>query len=259
MMTATDHPLVRDYLARLREEARRLPVDQARELEADITEHLQVALGEDPAEVPVRDALDRLGSPGELVAEAAGTTAPVVSTDERRPFSSPVGAIGCLIAAELLALLVPIAFVLWVVGLVLLARATVWSEREKLLGFLGLGSGFFVSLAALGLGLVAVRTTGTGCSQNTDGRRHTALRLPARVRWHRCPRSDRADPARRLSGLPGLHCLAAGPGCGSVRNPAISGPISRSALPRCEIASLSGDVSSAVVTPGASSASNTTS
>ena len=91
----------------------------------------------------------------------------MVSTDERRPFSSPTGAIGCLIAAELLALLVPIAFVLWVVGLVLLARTTVWSEREELLGFLGLGSGFFVSLAALGLSLVAVRTTGSGCSQNT--------------------------------------------------------------------------------------------
>ena len=259
MMTATDHPLVRDYLARLREEARRLPVDQARELEADITEHLQVALGEDPAEVPVRDALDRLGSPGELVAEAAGTTAPVVSTDERRPFSSPVGAIGCLIAAELLALLVPIAFVLWVVGLVLLARATVWSEREKLLGFLGLGSGFFVSLAATGPGSGRRADDREWVLPEHHGRRDTALRLPARVRWHRCPRSGRPDPARRLSGLPGLHCLAAGPGCGSVRNPAISGPISRSALPRCEIASLSGDVSSAVVTPGASSASNTTS
>ena len=141
MTTATDHPLVRDYLARLREESRRLPVDQARELEADITEHLQTALGQDPTEVAVRDALDRLGGPGELVSEAAGTPAPTVAAPERRPFSSPVGAIGCLLAAELLSLLVPIALVLWVVGLVLLARATVWTEREKLLGFLGLGSG----------------------------------------------------------------------------------------------------------------------
>ena len=167
MMTATDHPLVRDYLARLREEARRLPVEQARELEADITEHLQVALGEDPGEVSVREALDRLGSPGELVAEAAGTAAPAVSADARRPFASPVGAIGCLIAAELLSLLVPIAFVLWVVGLVLLARATVWTEREKLLGLLGLGSGFFVSLATIGLSLIAVRTTGAACTETT--------------------------------------------------------------------------------------------
>ena len=142
MMTATDHPLVRDYLARLREESRRLPVDQARELEADITEHLQAALGEDPAEVAVRDALDRLGSPGELVTEAAGT--PARSRAARRAAlrsPRPVGAIACLLAAELLSLLVPIAFVLWVVGLVLLARATVWTEREKLLGFLGLGIG----------------------------------------------------------------------------------------------------------------------
>ena len=181
MMTATDHPLVRDYLARLREEARRLPVEQARELEADITEHLQVALGDDPGEVSVREALDRLGTPGELVAEAAGTTAPAVSTDARRPFASPVGAIGCLIAAELLSLLVPIAFVLWVVGLVLLARATVWTEREKLLGFLGLGSGFFVSLATIGLSLIAVRTTGAACTETTtvDGTLLTSDCSPA--------------------------------------------------------------------------------
>jgi hypothetical protein len=171
MMTATDHPLVRDYLARLREASRQLPIDQARELEADITEHLQTALGEEPSEVAVREALDRLGSPGELVSEAAGTPAPTVTAPERRPFSSPVGAIGCLLAAELLSLLVPIAFALWVVGLVLLARATVWTEREKVLGFLGLGSGFFVSLAALGTGLLAVRTTGAACSEvsTTDG------------------------------------------------------------------------------------------
>src|SRR6478735_2218858 len=145
MTTAIDHPLVRDYLARLREEARVLPVDQARELEADITEHLDAGLGPDPAETAVRDALDRLGSPAEVVAEAVGT--PVTSSaPATKPFSSPVGAIACLLAAELLSLLVPLAFVLWVVGIVLLVRATVWDEREKLLGLVGVGSGFFVSL-----------------------------------------------------------------------------------------------------------------
>jgi hypothetical protein len=171
MMTATDHPKVLDYLARLREESRRLPLDQARELEADITEHLQAALGEDPGEVRVRDALDRLGSPSELVAEASGTPSAAAPEPSKRSFDSPVGAIACLIAAELLSLLVPIAFVLWVVGLILLARATVWTEREKLLGFLGLGSGFFVSLGILGLGLMAARVEGVACSEvtTTDG------------------------------------------------------------------------------------------
>ena len=104
MMTATDHPLVQDYLARLREESRRLPLDQARELEADITEHLQAALGEDPGEVRVRDALDRLGSPSELVAEAAGTpsaaapsraSAPSTRPSAPSPVSSPPSCCRC--------------------------------------------------------------------------------------------------------------------------------------------------------------------
>jgi hypothetical protein len=66
---------------------------------------------------------------------------------------------------------VPIAFVLWVIGLILLVRATVWTEREKLLGFLGLGTGFFVTLGILGLGLMAASSDGIACSEvtTTDG------------------------------------------------------------------------------------------
>ena len=189
MMTATDHPLVRDYLARLREESRRLPVDQARELEADITEHLQTALGEDPTEVAVRDALDRLGSPGELVSEAAGTPAPTVAAPERRPFSSPVGAIGCLLAAELLSLLVPIAFVLWVVGLVLLARATVWTEREKLLGFLGLGIGLLREPGGARPRPGGGAHRRDGLHRDQHGRRDRARPATARRRAAASPRS----------------------------------------------------------------------
>jgi hypothetical protein len=175
MMTATEHPLVKDYLARLREEARRLPVDQARELESDIAEHLDAGLGADPGEAAVRDALDRLGQPAELVAEAGGTTptpAPAAGPEPRpKPFASPVGAIACLLAAELLSILVPVALVLWVVGLVLLVRATVWTEREKLLGFLGLGTGFVVFFAVLGIGLVAAGRDSGPCiaTTSTDG------------------------------------------------------------------------------------------
>ena len=172
MMTATDHPLVQGYLARLREEARRLPLDQARELEADITEHLQVALGEDPGEVRVRDALDRLGSPNELVTEAGGTPLTAAAEPAKRSFDSPVGAIACLIAAELSSAAGALALVLWVVGLILLARATVWTEREKLLGFLGLGSGFFVSLGILGLGLMAASSDGVALLRGELRRRH---------------------------------------------------------------------------------------
>ena len=39
MTTTARHPLVEDYLRRLRTESARLPTDQARELLADIDEH----------------------------------------------------------------------------------------------------------------------------------------------------------------------------------------------------------------------------
>ena len=171
MMTATDHPLVRDYLVRLREEARRLPVDQARELEADITEHLQAALGPDATETEFRNVLERLGTPAELVTEAAG--GPVAAAaPATKSFASPVGAIACLLAAELLCLLVPIALVLWVVGLVLLVRATVWTEREKVMAFLAVGTGFFIGLGVLGLGLVVASSSGGGCLEVTTSDGH---------------------------------------------------------------------------------------
>ena len=160
MNTAARHPLVEDYLCRLRTEAARLPRDQAEGLVADIDEHLEAALGEDPSEAEVRNALDRLGSPEELVAEAAGP-AGATSGPRAKPFASPTGAVVCLVAAEVLCLLLPVSVPLWIIGLVLMARATVWTEREKWLGFLGLGSGFPVVFVSLFLSVIAVR----GCSQ----------------------------------------------------------------------------------------------
>ena len=155
MTTAARHPLVEDYLKRLWTEAARLPVDQARELVADIDEHLLAALPHDASEAEVRNVLERLGTPGELVAEAGGSTpAP------RKPLVSPVAALWCLVLAELTFILIPIAAILWVVGLVFVVRATIWSQREKLLGLLVLGTGFPAAFTFAGLSVVAVRACG---------------------------------------------------------------------------------------------------
>jgi hypothetical protein len=162
MNTAARHPLVEDYLVRLQAEAARLPADQARELVADIDEHLQTALSQDASEAEVRNVLERLGTPGELVAEAGG--APTTPAVPHRSLASPTGAILCLVLAEVLSLLLPLSVPLWILGLVMMARATVFTEREKWLGFLGLGSGFPLAFVLIGASLVTV----TSCSQVTE-------------------------------------------------------------------------------------------
>lgn len=146
MTTAARHPLVEDYLRRLWVEAGRLPVDQARELVADIEEHLSAAIAPDATETEVRNALERLGTPSELV--SAASTAPDLPSPAaaKKSFASPGGAIGCLVVAELVIFTGPIALGLWIAGLVMMARATAWTERQKWLGFLVLGSGFVVSI-----------------------------------------------------------------------------------------------------------------
>jgi uncharacterized membrane protein len=164
MTTTARHPLVEDYLRRLWAEAAALPVDQARELLADIEEHLGAALPPAASETQVRNVLERLGEPAALVA-AAHEDEP--TTHRPKSFASPSGAIACLVLAELLFILFPLAIVLWVLGLVMLARATVWTEREKTLGFLGLGSGFPLVAVFVGLTL-GVSTTCTSWS-TSDG------------------------------------------------------------------------------------------
>jgi hypothetical protein len=167
MTTAARHPLVEDYLKRLWSEAARLPVDQARELVADIEEHLLAALPHDASEAEVRNVLERLGTPTALVTEAGGFTPPAV-TPAARTFASPGGAIGCLVVAELLFITGPIALVIWILGLVMMARVMVWTDREKWLGFIALGSGFPASVV-LAFGAVMVAPPGCASWASSDG------------------------------------------------------------------------------------------
>ena len=159
MTTASRHPLVEDYLTRLRAEAARLPADQARELVADIDEHVGAALGPASTEAEIRNVLERLGTPRELVTEAGGV--PASPPSGQKSFASPSGAIICLVAAEILSLLLPLSVPLWILGLVMMARATMWSEREKLLGMLGLGTGLPFALVWLAVSTMAV----SSCAQ----------------------------------------------------------------------------------------------
>lgn len=166
MTTTARHPLVEEYLHTLRAEAARLPDDQARELVADIGEHLEVALAEGATETEVRNVLERLGTPAELV-DAAGPPIPAPSS---RSFASPAGAIICLLAAEILCVLLPVSVPLWILGLVMMARAPVWDERQKWLGFIGLGSGFPVVIVFVLAGTLATRSCASwSSSDGTSG------------------------------------------------------------------------------------------
>jgi uncharacterized membrane protein len=72
-MNADTDALVEDYLRRLDAAASTLPPDRRAELVSEIREHLQEALRHTGAtdEVSVRNLLERLGPPEEIVAEAA--------------------------------------------------------------------------------------------------------------------------------------------------------------------------------------------
>lgn len=154
--TTRDHPLVNDYLHRLRDECRRLPHAQGDELYADIRAHLRDALGgaygEMPSEVEVRAQLDRTGDPAELVTDAGGTEARPARGDTEST------AVGFFVLAELTSFLFPLALVCWIVGGVQTIRSRAWTGGQKLACILVLGSGILVVFVG-GLGLAGGSVT----------------------------------------------------------------------------------------------------
>jgi hypothetical protein len=122
MITMDTDRLIDDYLRRLEAAAAHLQRSRRTELVAEIREHIEAALREvDSAdEVAVRNILERLGPPEEIV-EASEPPSPNVSRDPGR-----------LETAALVALVVP--FLGGIVGIVLVLLSHVWSRREKMIG-----------------------------------------------------------------------------------------------------------------------------
>jgi hypothetical protein len=122
MTTIETDRLVDDYLGRLEEAAAHLQRSRRTELIAEIREHIEAALREEDAagEVAVRNVLERLGPPEEIV-EAA----------EPEPVAEPVGT-GKLEIAAMVALVVP--FIGWIFGIAMVLISRAWSNREKLIG-----------------------------------------------------------------------------------------------------------------------------
>ena len=77
MTASTQHPLAAEWLERLRTASAALPASEQADLLADIEAHLAESIPADATEAEVRDALDRMGDPEEIVAEAQGSPLPV--------------------------------------------------------------------------------------------------------------------------------------------------------------------------------------
>ncbi len=172
MMSPTTHPLLADYLARLRVAADRLPAEDAAALVADIEEHIGAATESGrTTEADVRNLIDRLGPPEALVAEIKPPSAPPVAAGSSRRFEAPV--VTLLFVAELFAISlvgVGLGAIAWIVGVVLIALCVRWTSAEKLRAALILGTGYPVT--ALGIllgGLVAFRTSGGSCTGSSGG------------------------------------------------------------------------------------------
>jgi hypothetical protein len=142
MMTIT-HPLADEYLKRLDRAARVLPRHEREELVTDVRTHLQAGLSPDATEADVRNLLDELGAPEEIVA-AASPERPSARRGAREVFA-------------LLLLLTGFPPVIgWLVGVGLLLWSPLWSARQKLLAVLVWPGGYVV---ALGIGVVVSPAT----------------------------------------------------------------------------------------------------
>jgi P2-related tail formation protein len=123
MTTMQTDRLVDDYLSRLEEAAAHLQRSRRAELIAEIREHIEAALREEEAagEVAVRNVLERLGPPEEIV-EAAE---PAPEAEQQRPT-------GKLEVAAMVTLVVP--FIGWLFGIAMVLISKAWSNREKTIG-----------------------------------------------------------------------------------------------------------------------------
>ena len=134
-MNTTLHPLAEDYLRRLDGAAWSLPAPDRNELLAEIRAHLEAGLTPGSTDADVRNLLDELGAPEDIV--AAAQTAPEGAQTAGTPRAAPPAAQSPWGATEILAVLgltvgtflIPIIGP--IVGIILAWVSTRWTKREK--------------------------------------------------------------------------------------------------------------------------------
>lgn len=126
--SVTETPLVTVYLHALRRQAESLPASRRAELIEEIASHIEFSLPEMPSEVQIREVLDRLGTPEEIVdAELEGAQEPLTEQATREPLSHGD------IAGLLLLLLGGVALppVGYMIGTALIGASRRWSALAR--------------------------------------------------------------------------------------------------------------------------------
>jgi uncharacterized membrane protein len=138
MTTNTQDRLVEDYLRRLERAAAGLTATARAELLGEIRAHIAEARAEHDDETGVREALDRLGAPEDIVAEAGGPVVPRSATEvpqRLRPDRELVAVLLLTVGSVILPL------VGWLAGVVVMWSSNRWRTREKILGTLAIPGG----------------------------------------------------------------------------------------------------------------------
>jgi uncharacterized membrane protein len=173
-MSTDDDQLVEDYLRELHIVAQGLPADRRDELVEEITAHIAEARQSDGSPLAVRNILDRLGDPADIVRAAADTPPGSqawsgASSSAGHPAGQPAtqpGRAGALELAAVLFLLlggIVIPVLGWFIGVVLLWMSPRWTAKDKLLGTLvwpgGLLAPALLVVAGAAAGLLATSVT----------------------------------------------------------------------------------------------------
>lgn len=139
MTIDTLHPLVAEYLRRLRRAAAKLPPDRRAELVAEIEAHIADAIEPGVTDAEALRVLRRLGPPEAIV--AAEEPAPAPARRQPRGRKEWLAMVLLLFGGLL-------AGVGWLVGVILLWISSAWTTREKWIGTLvvpgGLALPFFI-------------------------------------------------------------------------------------------------------------------
>ena len=166
--------LVDDYLARLDRAASSLPDDRRADVVTGIREHIDAAResGVVHDEATLRDLLDRLGEPDEIVAAAREGDDPLPPP---APAAPPVAYRKPGIATEVTAALLLTAgsfipFVGWIAGVIVAWTSRRWTTGEKLLATLVVPFGPAAGLVVMAYGsLMVTRVCSSSSSQLPDG------------------------------------------------------------------------------------------
>jgi hypothetical protein len=177
-MTGLQHPLVQDYLARLDQAAAGLPPEIRSELVADLSAHLDTAVGPSSTDADVRNTLQELGAPEDVVAAAydgLGSAAapslllppPAVAPTPGGPVwptppPSPWGPVEIIAVIGLTAGTFLVPFVGPIVGLIMAWVSDKWSRKEKVIATVLTVAPVFVLAVGL-VGLFAA-SSGSGSS-----------------------------------------------------------------------------------------------